>query len=298
MNRNRKLIYAFLALSFALSWSVALLFHLFGGRWYTPATIVIGVVYMFGPLASALIVTRFMAHEPIRSSLGISFTLNRWFVVSWLLPILISLAAFALSLAFPGIEYAPDMGGMLERFSSVLTPEQLETIRAQQGALPVHPFLIGIAQALVADPTVNALAAFGEEAGWRGFLQRRLEHLGFWRCSLLIGLVWGFWHAPIILMGHNYPHHPYAGVGMMVVFTVLLSPIFAYVRLRGRSVIAAAVAHGSLNASGGLAILLIRGGSELTTGITGLAGFIVLVVVNGALMGYHRLTGKPMPSMA
>jgi membrane protease YdiL (CAAX protease family) len=294
MTRRRTRVLAFVALACAFSWSLAALFHTLGGRWYTRGAIIVGIPYMFGPLFAAVIVARFLAHEPVRESLGISFKLNRWFAVAWLLPVGIAFFAFVAALALPGVAYSPDMVGLLERFRGTLSPEQLDRLRAQHAALPMHPLAIGIILALIAGPTLNAAAAFGEEAGWRGFLQRELGPLGFWKASALIGVVWGFWHAPVILMGHNYPHHPYLGVLMMVVFTVLLAPVIAYVRIRANSVIAAAVAHGSVNASAGLAIVLIRGGTELTTGISGLAGFIVLVVVNVVIWSYHRMTGRPI----
>ena len=50
-------------------------------------------------------------------------------------------------------------------------------------------------------------------------LQRELAELGLWKSSWVIGVIWGFWHAPLILQGHNYPQHPWAGVFMMTVMT-------------------------------------------------------------------------------
>lgn len=79
---------------------------------------------------------------------------------------------------------------------------------------------------------------------------------------------------------------------MMTVFTLLLSPIFSYVRLRAKSVIAAAVIHGSLNATLGLSIMVIKGGNDLTVGGTGLAGFIVLALVNIGIFVYDRRVHK------
>lgn len=38
--------------------------------------------------------------------------------------------------------------------------------------------------------------AFGEEAGWRGFLLPQLAPLGRLRAALLVGLAWTLWHAP------------------------------------------------------------------------------------------------------
>jgi membrane protease YdiL (CAAX protease family) len=146
--------------------------------------------------------------------------------------------------------------------------------------------------ALIAGPTVNAFFAFGEEIGWRGFLQRELAHLGFWKLSLLTGLIWGIWHTPLILQGLNYPEHPLAGVGMMIAFTTLLSPLFAYVRTRTKSVIGAAIMHGSLNAVAGISVAFVKGGSDLLVGLTGLCGLVVLSFVNVLLYGTLRFAPR------
>ena len=76
------------------------------------------------------------------------------------------------------------------------------------------------------------------------------------------------------------------GVLMMIVFTLLLSPIFSYVRLKAKSVLAAAIIHGSLNASIGLPLMILKGGNDLTTGITGLSGFAALLMINLVLFIY------------
>jgi membrane protease YdiL (CAAX protease family) len=79
---------------------------------------------------------------------------------------------------------------------------------------------------------------------------------------------------------------------MMTIFTILLSPIFSYVRLRAKSVVAAAIIHGTLNATYGISIMLIKGGDDLTVGVMGLAGFIALAVINLGLLGYDRKIAK------
>jgi membrane protease YdiL (CAAX protease family) len=222
--------------------------------------------------------------EPCR----INFRPNRWFLVAWVLPPVIALTTLGVSLLFPGISFSPEMAGMFERFQGVLPPEKLEEMKQQAEALPVHPFWLGLLQGLVAGITVNAVAAFGEELGWRGLLLRELEALGFWRSSTVIGIVWGFWHAPLIVLGHNYPQHPWVGVFMMTVMTVLLSPILSYVTLRANSVLAAAIFHGTFNATAGLAIMVVEGGNDLTVGVTGLAGFVVLLLADIGLFIFDR----------
>jgi len=278
----------FIVLTFAISWFIAGLFFSSGGRWNTPASLVVAVIYMFVPAIAAVSVQKFIYRDHLKNPLGVSFRLNRWFLVAWLLPPMMASATMAVSLLFPGVRYSPDMAGLFERLRPAIPPEQIEQIRSQALASPIHPFWLGLLQALIVGPTVNAVAGFGEELGWRGLLQKELSYMSFWKSSAIIGLIWGVWHAPLILQGHNYPQHPVVGVWMMIVWTLLLSPIFSYVRLKARSVIAAAIIHGTINASFGLSIMVISGGDDLTVGLAGAAGIIVLVIVNLCMYAYER----------
>lgn len=279
MNGKTKRVGLFIGITFALSWLIAILFFIFGGEWYTPGAMIVGTAVMFMPMASVIVVQKILYKQPLKKPLGISFKLNRWFLVAWLLPPIVAFATFGISLLFPGVEYSPEMTGMLERLKGILPPEKLQEME-KMAKLPVHPIWIALMQGLIAGITINAVAGFGEELGWRGFLQREFGYMGFWISSALIGLIWGIWHAPLILQGHNYPEHPVAGIFMMIVWCMLLGPIFSYIRIKSKSVIAVAIIHGSLNATYGLSIMLIKGGNDLIIGITGGAGFIVLSIVN------------------
>lgn len=79
---------------------------------------------------------------------------------------------------------------------------------------------------------------------------------------------------------------------MMTIFTLLLSPIFNYIKLKAQSVIATAVLHRTLNASGGLALLVIKEGNDLTVALTRLAGFIATLIMNILLFSYDRFLAK------
>ena len=70
---------------------------------------------------------------------------------------------------------------------------------------------------------------------------------------------------------------------MMIVFTTLLSPLLSYIRIRTKSVIGAAIMHGTVNGVAGISVAFAKGGSDLIVGLTGLSGFIVLLLVNGVL---------------
>ena len=278
----------YLGLTFGISWTGGFLFPLLGGKWNTKGAFIFSICYMFVPLISSIIVQKFIFKEPVKEPLGISFKINLWWLIGWILPVIFSCIAFGIALLFPDVSFSSDMSGFFERFLDKFTPSQIETLKSQIKAIPFNPFFFAIIQSLFAGATINAVAAFGEELGWRGFLQKELNFLGFWKGAIITGLIWGLWHAPLIIQGHNYPKYPYIGVFMMIVFTTLLSPLFSFIRIKSNSVITSAIMHGTLNASYGLSIMLLKGGNELTVGITGLAGFIALFILNFILWLYIK----------
>ncbi|MCL2181793.1 MAG: CPBP family intramembrane metalloprotease, partial [Treponema sp.] len=276
MNKINKTI-LFLILTFVISYSLAAIYWLIKDNFDAQiGFVVLGVIYMFIPFVSAVIV-KTIHNEPIMSGLLISFKINRWFVIAWLIIPVIVLVSLGVSVLLPGISYNPEMTGLLDRYEGI-TAEEIEDFKNQMNSLPINFFLLTVIQGLIAGVTVNALAAFGEETGWRAFLLKAFRERNFFTAALLIGVIWGIWHAPLILMGHNYPQHPVTGVFMMIAFCVLLSPLFQYLVIKSKSVIAAAIAHGTLNAFAGLSIIATSGGNDLTAGMTGIAGFITLAV--------------------
>ena len=294
MKTNR--LWLMLGVTCAFSWSLWAMLAITGLHANVVVRTVVVAVSMFGPALGAIVAQR-RAGEPIAAPLGVVVKPNRWWLVAWLLPLALQPLVIAFGLQVPGVEWSPDFGGLLERLGTSVPPEKLIEVKQQLERLG-RPTLLALmmGQALVAGISINALAAFGEELGWRGWLSRHFAGRGFWSRSGLIGVLWGLWHAPIILQGHNYPQHPIAGVPMMVVFCVLLAPLHELVRLRGGSVWAAAVMHGSVNASAGFGIILLRGGNDLTVGVTGIAGLAALALVDGALFVVDRMRGGTLTS--
>ena len=54
---------------------------------------------------------------------------------------------------------------------------------------------------------------------------------------IAMGVIWGLWHAPVILMGYNYgtayPGAPWAGVLMMCWMTFVTGTWFGWLALKG-----------------------------------------------------------------
>jgi membrane protease YdiL (CAAX protease family) len=290
MNLRTKKTLLFIGLTFLLDWLMVLLYVAMGGK--DEGVAFLAAAYMFMPMAIAFVVQKGIFKEPVIQPLGISFRINSWFFVAWFLPVVIAFAVMGASLLLPGVRFTPDMSGFLNTLAASLTPDQMDQVRQQLASFAVHPIWLGVLVALIAGTTINAVLGFGEEVGWRGFLLKQLGFMGFWKSSLLIGFIWGIWHAPLILLGFNYPDHPQAGVLMMVAWVIVISPLFSYIRLKARSVIASSVFHGTINAVPLLAVLLITGGNDLTVGITGLAGIIVFALVDICLFIFDRFITK------
>ena len=237
-------------------------------------------VAMFAPALATWLMLRSDGHKAF-DGLG-ALRLSRWSVVAAAVGLAISLLTVLLGALLPGTTCDWQMTGLFETLAKALPAAELQQAKDKLLALPVHPVLLGIPQAVIAGCTINAVFAFGEEVGWRGWLQRELAGLPFWRANLLIGALWGLWHAPIIWVGHNYPDHPIEGTFLFVLTCIGLSPWHAQVRNSGGSVWAAAMLHGTINASAGLSTLVVSG-SDLIVGVPGLAGLGALAIANVVL---------------
>ena len=288
MSLRTKKILLFILLTFFIDWALVFLFITMGGKVDSVGIMLLGAAYMFVPMIVTIVIQKAILKQPLAGPMGISFKVNRWFFVAWFLPLIIAFAVMGVSLLIPGVTFTPDMSGFMDSLASALSPEQMEQAMEQLASMPVHPVWLIVVLALISGTTTNAILGFGEELGWRGFLLKELGFMGFWKSSALIGFIWGIWHAPLVLLGLNYPQNPQLGVLLMTSWTILIAPLFSYIRIKSRSVIAASIFHGTINAVPGLAIILIAGGSDLTVGLTGLAGFVVFALADILLWIYDR----------
>jgi len=279
----------YIVLTCAISWAAAGAAVFLGLRTAQglPYT-VFAAAYMLLPAGCAIILQVFYKEKPF-SNLNVNFKLNKWFLIAGAVPFIYSFAALGITLLVPDVSFSVTYEGLLSR----VPPEQAELVKQQLSRFPPVIFLlIQTISAVIAGYTINAFFGLGEELGWRGYLLKALQNKKFMIVSLIIGTVWGLWHFPLVLMGHNYPQHPVAGVGMMVIFCILLTPMMIYIVIKSKSVITAAVFHGINNAICGITVLYTVGGNDLTNGITGIAGFIVLLSANLVFFIYDKYITK------
>jgi membrane protease YdiL (CAAX protease family) len=110
--------------------------------------------------------------------------------------------------------------------------------------MPVLVLLLsGVFNTILIGPFLGLIIAFGEEYGWRGYLQGELNHLGRVRGTFLLGIIWGVWHWPVIWMGYNYPGEPLWGSLLMLGYCIVLAFFLAYAVFKSKGVWTAAYLH-------------------------------------------------------
>lgn len=105
---------------------------------------------------------------------------------------------------------------------------------------------------------------FGEEVGWRGYVQSTLAPLGFWRSSAIIGAFWAIWHLPLTLTYALDGTMPMRDAVSTTVNLVLVAFAISAVRYLSGSVWPAVYAHAIMNMMGQFAY------SNLVTPLTDL----------------------------
>ena len=274
------------------SWTAAAVAHWgFGMGADTPVGLMVfSVVYMFFPMITALVLQA-IDKEKFNHTGLVNFKIRGPWLVAWLLPVPMVFLCILVNGMMPGVELTYNADQLINQYH--IPEDQQDLVREQMGQLPAWLMVVStLFSGLLAGITINAIAAFGEEYGWRNYLVGALREVKFWEAALFIGVVWGVWHFPLILMGHNYPNEPYWGVLLMVVFCVLAGVIELYFVLKTKSMIVAAVIHGTINALAGMTIYFTLGGNDFLNGMTGLAGFIVMVVTVICIWIYDKHIAK------
>ena len=250
-------------------------------------------VMMFTPAVAMLVVVfvlktprrgkaRFLGLWPLRPAKRVV-----WFIVLGNFgPIVI--VALALGVATMFGWFTPDfaeLSGFAATLASAGTPPELaRTVMLTQ--LAMIP-LAGL---------INLLPAFGEEIGWRGWLLPALRPLGTWPALLVSGVIWGIWHAPVTLLGHNFGLLDWRGVALMTIGCVFWGILFGWLRLRSASVWPAVIAHGALNGVGAVCLVFTAAGAPLPMPLVnplGVSGWIVAAVVIIVLIATGQFGKQP-----
>ncbi len=264
----------YIVLAFGISWIIWI-----GLRAVGVAFIVRVSIGMFGPAIAATLVRLTRREGFADAGLRLAAKGRRGagliYLAAYLAPPILIAAGIGLVLLTGYQHWAFSQN--LHAFQLTLTNILTQTALAFTLALPFH-----------------MIFTFGEEFGWRGYLLPRLALLGGIPAAIITGVIWGLWHAPLIVQdGFNYPGHPWLGVVMMVVFTVPLGMVFAWLRFRSGSVWPPTLAHAALNAQAGFGIIFLSRADPLLGAPIGLIALIPMIVFAIWLAVTGRLKPEP-----
>jgi membrane protease YdiL (CAAX protease family) len=281
----KKGVIAYLAIAFGLAW---LLWEIpircgvspteLKNQWaFLPGT--------FSPAIAAIIVRKWITGEGFADA-GLRLNLRQhWihYLVAWLLPLVVVTIVTLLAVLFAISQ--PDF--TMQRFLAKTFPNVATHV------VPIWVWFVLPVQMLITS-LITTVILWGEEFGWRGYLQLRLFPTRPVLSAVVTGLIWGVWHYPLNLRGYNYPDHRLLGLLVFPVGTVMLSIIFGWLRLRTGSIWSASLAHAATNAVGGslLMLLFLGGPNWIFLSYLGVLAWIPL----GALCFWIIATGQLKPT--
>lgn len=287
---NLKRILLYVVITFAITWvySIFVIYPMARGESLAgipaAATQLVVAAAMFCP-AIGVLLTRLISREGFRDCcLKPNLKKNiKMYLLAWFGPGLLTIIGSALYFILVKGSFDPNCGYMAAAMEAAGTspdtlPMPLSTLLLIQGV-----------QALVLSPILNFFTCFGEEWGWRGYLLPKLtKQLSIVPTLLVSGVIWGLWHAPLTIIGHNYglgyPGFPFAGIAMMCLFCIVLGVFLSYVTLKSGSCIPAVIGHGAINGFAAIGMYFTASGGNpfvgpAPTGIIGIIPFAVVAVI-------------------
>ncbi|MDF2514596.1 MAG: putative amino terminal protease family protein, partial [Herbinix sp.] len=250
----KKRLIIFVALTIAIAWIIFMLIPICGLTYGSGLSVILLAAAMFVPALSSIL-TRLITKEGFKKMYlrpNFKGNIKHYLLIYFGPTVLFLLSAAFYFLIFPG-QFDPDLTVLKELAASTGKP-----------GLSASTLLITqVLQLAIIGPVINIIPTLGEELGWRGYLLPKLRMFFSDRSALVItGAIWGIWHLPVIVMGHNYgtdyPGYPWLGILAMIVFCVMLGTIEGYISIKLESVIPAAMIHSALNAGAGLPLYMIK----------------------------------------
>lgn len=280
MNTNKRLV-IFLAITFVLTYAIEIFIggpHTVNGNADMVASTVKSAAMMIPALA--VLITRLATKEGFEKGAyaAPNFKGNaKYYLMMWfLIPLLVVIGALFYFAINPD-EYSPNMQFLVDTYAKQGVTVESTAIRMTIISQTVTSFLLA--------PVINIIPCFGEEWGWRGYLQPKLmEKMGPLPAILVTSIIWGLWHAPIIAQGHNYgvvySSWPFGGIFAMIVFCVVMGTIFGYASYKTGSCLPSVIGHGALNGIASVGVFFTKNGGNPFVGpaATGIIGGLPLVI--------------------
>jgi len=293
VSERLKPVVLFYVLAVVGAWGLVAAFRMAGGDWVGPSGRFIAIMHMFPVVLAALVVQGPVLKRPLKEPLGLNLNVDRSWLFAWLAPTLILVVALLIAAAWPGLEVVTTTAQYIasKRAHLMATePQNLEAFNTYVHTNPPnHPiFLIVWAPGAV---LLNLLPNLAEEIGWRGFLHHYLPG-GFWKRSLVTGLLWGVYMLPAVATGFIFGDHVLTGVLLILGHCLALSPILEWIRVRSGSVVACALFRGTAMGLARVGLDLVPSVDPRVPPLYGWTGLVAILLVLAGLLVFDRFFAK------
>lgn len=287
-SKDKKGIFGFLVITFSITYLIEFLL-ISGG--ISPIMQGLGqyvvAAVMWVPALAAFITIKFITKEETKI-LRIRFGNRKAFLYSAVIIPFCYLIIYGITYLFGLGE--PDW--QMNHFKSFFANENVTIPEIQN---PTLTWTMLYFTTLLFAPILNGLFGFGEELGWRGYLLFKLLPLGKWKAYTLLGIIWGLWHLPLILVGFMYPGYPYYGIILFCLLTFALGIYMNELTIKNDSSILAGWIHGLFNSQRlGIWTLLFPNVNPVLGGYNGLVGLAVWLILGIFTVSYLKKTNHQM----
>jgi membrane protease YdiL (CAAX protease family) len=191
---------------------------------------------MWCPGLAALATCKYLSRD--LSTLGWNWGRTRYQVICYLIPLAYGTAAYA-------FVWLSGFGGFYDK-------QFVARVSKELGLGPMPPWLT-IFLYFLFTATISVLmdvaTVLGEEIGWRGFLVPELaKRHGFAATAIISGLIWAFWHYPLLLAGDYHPDTPvWFYLPLFTMLVPVINFVWTWMRLKSGSLWPCVVLHAAHN---------------------------------------------------
>ena len=142
---------------------------------------------------------------------------------------------------------------------------------------------------LAATAVFGSVGLLGEELGWRGYMNQKMEPLfGTFGTCIIGGIIWGLWHVPIdaasYLLGYIKLSEMLRDSAERMFILIMLSVILMWLTKKTDSVFPAVILHAAYNGTVSVVDGMTGGGTAAKFGVENVIGYLPLFMIAAVFM--------------